>query len=168
MATLRTPKVIRTLTITDFIEKELIKNIGEIKVKYPFIAFSLIFLGIELIGKCLCPEESFLKGKGRDAFNLCIKTHMKKYEKFIGTEHDMYTNIRNGFAHSFRQKGKFAFTEKGSQDKNLARLNNGEIVLHIDDFYKDFIIACNLIINDIKNGILHNPKFNQPFLKITD
>ena len=67
----------------DFIKKVLIKEVGELVESKPYIAFALMAIGIEFLGKCLdVKQQDWNKGSSKKNFNKAIDTldAFKKYK----------------------------------------------------------------------------------------
>jgi hypothetical protein len=174
---MRKPEIKEELKPKDFIKICLIEEIGSLIANHPFLSFNLICCGIEFIGRCIDDNNGFEykyndKNKNenlRIPFDLCITTYMKKYKPLIGTDYDLYSCLRCGFAHQFMPKNKLSLAPVDSTDKDLDDLSDGKKVLHIKEFYESFKFACEQIINNIDMGTFYkNPKMYKTFLIITD
>lgn len=120
------------VSIKDFINKYLIDRIGKIKEDNPYFAFLLMAVGIEFLGRYLdgCSWEQ--KGVSETAFNGAILELFPegKYDNF-----DLFHNLRCGLAHSLLMQGNLTLSDKKSEGS-----------ISCDEFYDDFVEACNKII----------------------
>ena len=150
----------------DFIQKVLINNIGDISYKYHYISFLLIANGIEFLGKCLDEKHEFNhyeKGLPRKHFNNAIEELMPKYNS-INKKYDLYSTLRNGFSHMISPKaGIWLSQRKNTNNYNLEEHDEG-LILKAEDFYDDFKIACEEIINRIETKRLKHEKMDIDFI----
>ena len=138
----------------DFIQKVLIEEIGEIHQKHTYISFAMIAIGIEFLGKCLNNSVDWneYRKNGLD-FKLAIDT-LKSFKEFKERtkNFDIYSNLRNGFAHSFKPKGRLILSSgNGSEHLKVFEPRNineqSKIVLKCEDFYINFKNACLEVIS---------------------
>ncbi|MCC6410219.1 MAG: hypothetical protein IT270_01090 [Saprospiraceae bacterium] len=156
------------MTVSDFIKTVFLQEYKTV-IQHPYVAFSLIFNSIELLGKCLNDDSDFDSGKPGVNFKKAIK------ELFDSKYHDLhlFDPMRNGFAHTFRPKKNRKIRLKSRSEletlnlniPNLANTSDGQQILFIEDFYEDFSNACNKIIDKIKSGEIQHPKLHKPFLE---
>lgn len=133
------------LTVKDFIEEYLIKQIGEIKKGYPYFAIILMSLGLEFLGKIRRGNDFNTKGTSSEDFN-AGKELMTTYKDCK----DLYENLRCGFAHSMRMNNLTI--------SNIQLEDNTDI--DVETFYKEFVKACEQVIADGKDSL------KQVFIKI--
>ena len=122
----------KNVSVKDFIDEYLINEIGEIKEKYPYHAFLLMAVGIEFLGRYLSGYSWEQKGVSETAFNNAILELFPKgkYDNF-----DLFHNLRCGLAHSLLMQGNLTLSDKKSEGS-----------INCDEFYDDFVEACNKII----------------------
>ena len=142
-----------SITVKQFIEDYLIKEIGEIKDRHPYFAFLLMAIGIEFLGKCRNASLEWNQtGRAKKDFNLGIKLFPQKYKTL-----DLYNKLRCGMAHSFAPQNGLQISNGSCRDSAF---------ISCDDFYKDFTYACNKIVSEeIK---MPNKKLNDTFLFVQD
>lgn len=98
------------------------------------------------------PEKAFEAGA-----ELLYKIDSKYKELNLRDE------LRNGFAHTFIPKSKIALSEVRSGAKNFQIHGSGKTVLVVEEFYRDFVIACREVIN---YEFLKEDKMNRDILYI--
>lgn len=149
-----------TMKPKEFIQQVLIEEIGEILKNHPFIAFSLMAIGIEFLGKCLNEFENWDKsGRSKDDFELAVKSlnSLESYRTLL-TTHKLWDSLRNGFTHSFVPKGTLTLSSK-NQAPHFTKITETTINLRCEDFYNDFKNACEEVIemNNFKSKKMDNP-----------
>lgn len=141
------------VTVKQFIEDYLIKEIGEIKDEHPYFAFLLMAVGIEFLGKC---QNTFTKwdetGRAKEDFNLGMGLFPATYQNM-----NLYKNLRCGMAHLFAPQNELQITN-GSWGEPT--------IISCDDLYKDFTDACNKILSG--NAIMPKKKLTDTFLFVHD
>lgn len=133
------------MTLRDFIQQNLIEEIGTIKDEHPYMAFLLISCGIEFLGKCIGANDWQDSGHSTADFNNALSRFpsLQKYQSpNIGSK-SLYRIIRCGLCHALLPQQGIVLSQDASQD-----LNSHPIVLKIDDFYGDFVTACETLKND--------------------
>lgn len=129
-------QIITKKTGKDFIKEFLIDKIGKLKENEPYVAFLMMSIGIEFLGKCLNNSAVWDTDKmsGSD-FNLAITTltTLRKYQNM-----DLYDKLRCGLAHCMMVKKGLAIRDKGS---------NTSVCISCEEFYKDFKAACEEVMN---------------------
>lgn len=131
------------MIVKEFIEDYLIKQIGEIKDRYPYFAFLLMAVGIEFLGKCLNKFEKWDElGHAKDDFNLGLEQFPDKYKKL-----SLYEDLRCGMAHSFQPNNGLKISNVGGNDSTC---------ISCDEFYIAFKTACE----KVSSGEVPMPKKN--------
>ena len=170
-------KTQKQMTRVDFIKHVLIGEIGEIGQKHPYLAFSLIAIGIEFLGKFI-DTESKNNTESRNSFNYAI-TFLKGFEKYrnlidinkIGKNNkklleesrhnynhlpkkfDLYDELRCGMCHALLPKGNLLLSD-GNEEFSI---NDNTVTLHLGRLYEDFKNACYEVIEKIQyDGNYHN------------
>jgi len=143
-----------------FIQKYLIEEIRDVVFRHPFLAFSLIAIGIEFLGKCMlieCDhwdikrEESFRPyGNGMD---LLINIDSRY------SELNLKDQLRNGLIHTYLPKSKIVLSEVKDGSKHLEQAGE-RTVLVIEILYRDFVKACHAVI---EKEFDYSDKMNTPF-----
>lgn len=145
-------KVVK-VTVKEYIENYLIKEIGEIKDEHPYFAFLLMAVGIEFLGKCQNTDYKWNKtGQAERDFNLGMGLFPAKYQNM-----KLFERLRCGMAHPF-------ITQNGIQI--YKSLFEDATVISCDDFYKDFTEACNKIVSG--NVEMPRKKLTNTFLFVQD
>ena len=146
----------------EFIETTLIIELEDIVERHPYLAFLLIAIGIEFLGKCLMtshqkwhnipPDKGFEKG-------LSLLTNI---DERYGTL-NLRDELRNGFAHTLSPKSKLALSERKSGDVHFGKSSFEKPILVVEDFYKDFVKSCHVILS---MNFTADDKVNQEFIRI--
>ena len=170
------------ITLERFIRKYLICEIYSILKAHPFLAMSLMSLGVEFLGKCLNYNSvDDIKNKGdhesKKNFNYTIKNlnAFKEYQNLIQPDNDskgieLYNNLRCGFAHNFMVKDEIIL----QASKN--NFNTKPITIGVSNFFDDFFEACMEVIklkselmkeefSYEENGYTGTTKYNQSIIK---
>lgn len=131
----------RSVTVRQFIEDSLIKQIEEIGKGTPFTyhAFALDSIAIEFLGKILAQRPSFdTKDTSGDDFKKAIEMlfpdEYHKHSSFL------YDQLRCGMLHFFGPKSKIALGEEKNEGRNshLTPDENGKLILVFEVFHDDF------------------------------
>ena len=148
----------------DFIQSVLIDEIGSLIDPHPYISFILMGIGIEFLGKCTDTTltEWNVSGRSKRDFENAITTipSLQKYHPYLST-HDMYSSFRCGLAHAVSPKHKITLSSK--QEMGHLLEHNGRLNLKVEDFYADFKIACQYIINQTYSA---TDKMSGDFLEV--
>lgn len=135
-------------TPKEFIKIVLINELQLIVETRPYHSFLLIASGIEFLGKAIHPEHGDwdLKNKSRQTFKFALKNipSLKKYHSIENT-YNLYDSLRCGMAHGFAPKGKVTLSCK--EQKPHLQEDHGRINLKIEEFYRDFVEACQYVTN---------------------
>ncbi len=155
------------MTPKEFIQKVFIDQLKTLIDPSPYIAFAIMAIGIEFLGKCLDTEIQNwnARNSSKKHFELAIKKlhSLNKYKPYLKS-HRLYDSFRNGFAHSFVPKNKLSLSSK-NEAPHLHLFNNGNTInLKCENFYQDFKNACLEIIK--KNFDNPNDKMNKKLLSI--
>ena len=129
------------ITVREFINDYLIKQIGEIKDKQPYFAFVLMAVGIEFLGQCQNDKTKFNSGNSKDNYQLGLSISPLDDDKYS----KLYENMRCGLTHSLITKGGLTLSNKESDGS-----------ISCEDFYNDFVAACN----EVLSGSVPMPKKN--------
>ncbi|MBP1631113.1 MAG: hypothetical protein H6Q15_2006 [Bacteroidetes bacterium] len=145
-----------------FIQQVLIKEIDEIHKDHPYIAFCIMAIGIEFLGKCLNKYDDWNKsGRSKNDFELAVNNldSLEPYRNLLVT-HKLWDSLRNGFAHSFVPKGTLTLSSD-KEDPHLTKRSETIINLKCEDFYNDFKNACEEVV---KMDTFISKKMNYPLL----
>lgn len=155
-----------TLNPKQFIQNVLINEIGEIHMKYPYVSFAIMAIGIEFLGKCLNGVEDWNKsGRCEKDFNLAINSlnSLSTYRPLLKS-HALWDSLRNGFLHSFVPKNTIRLSSK-SEAEHLQNITSTQINIKCENFYEDFKGACEEVI---KMTTFPSKKMGKPLLEIPD
>lgn len=148
----------------EFIEQVLIREIGELHEDHPYIAFAIMAIGIEFLGKCLNEFDDWNESRrSRKDFELAIDEldSFKNYRPLLSS-HNLWDSLRNGFAHSFVPKKTLSLSSK-DEAMHFSTIYHNKINLKCEDFYNDFRNACEEVINMVA---FQNNKMNKSLLEI--
>lgn len=150
-----------------FIKGVFVDELGKLKDTNPYIAFAIMAIGIEFLGKCLDKETQNwnISGKSKIHFELAVNSlkSLEIYRKYIKS-HDLWDSLRNGFAHSFVPKYKLSLSSKDEAPHFYLKNGGLTVNLRCEDFYKDFRNACDEVINTQFEDL--NNKMNKELLSV--
>jgi hypothetical protein len=158
------------ISTRDFINTVFIKEVGILSQNQPYIAFMVMGIGIEFLGKCIAASTKWHEeGVSRQRFEEAISkvNAFAGYRHLIGKKNpfDLYTCLRCGMAHAAVPKYSITLSSKNEM-ANLAVHKEGKrINLKCEDFYTDFKTACEEVIK--MPGAIE-VKMNKPFLEVPD
>ena len=166
------------ITLERFIKKYLVCEIHSILKEHPFLAMSLMSIGVELLGKCLKYNSvDEIKNKGghesKKNFNYAIENlnAFKEYQNLIHSKDiELYNNLRCGFAHDFMVKDEIILRDSKND------FNTKPITIGVGNFFDDFFEACMEVIklkselmkeefSYEENGYTGTTKGNQSIIK---
>jgi len=146
----------------EFIEHVLINEIKDVVDRHPYLSFLLISVGIEFLGKCLLVEkQNWNKIKPEKAFNKGLELMCNVDPEYSTI--NLKDELRNGLAHTFMPKSKIALSEIKHGARNFQKNNSGQTILVAEIFYRDFVKACRLII---EQEFPIEDKINKDFLYV--
>jgi len=157
------------MTARNFIETLFVHQVGEIEPTQPYIAFMIMGIGIEFLGKCLNPGKFNEEGVSRLRFEEAINQipALSKYIGLVGknSKFDLYSSLRCGLAHVAAPKYPITLSSKNEMPHLEVHDNGNRINLRCEDFYADFRQACEEVI---KMPAQVEQKLSQPFLSVPD
>ena len=143
----------KNVTVREFIQKYLIDQIGDIRDKHPYFAFTLMAIGIEFLGKCLNKHSNwnyYSKGQPARDFKRGMQlTPLKRYIKL-----DLYHKLRCGLAHSLLTDGGLTLSDE-----------SGVNAISCNQFFQDFEAACKEVLAMKK---LPKKDLDLPFFTVTN
>jgi hypothetical protein len=163
-----------TLYPKDIIHNVLIKEMQDIVIRHPYLAFALICSGIEFLGKCIDTKvqrwDSLLNEHDEPPFDKAIKELFPAKYKILLDKYKLRDQLRNGLTHFLAPKSQIGLTQL-SHDK-LGEIKNenhpidrgDKVVFVIEYFYMDFVEACKKVISKD----FESDKMNKPFLSVPD
>jgi len=113
--------------------------------KYRYHAFILISIGIEFLGAAIDKYGWFSGSKSRKNYIFAI-TQYKSLQKYNNKK--IFENLRCGMAHVYVLNGGVGINMK-SEGGLHNKINNGKLLLTIEYFFEDFILACQELIDNI-------------------
>lgn len=145
-----------------------IDQLGSIINDHPYISFIVISTGIEFLGKCLDQklEKWNEKQESRKYFEKAILTipSLQVYSSYLDQNtFNLYSNLRCGLVHS--ASPKYLITLSSKEELGHLVLENNRLNLKIEEFYRDFRLACEFVINEVYSP---DNKIECPFLRIPD
>lgn len=145
-----------------------IDQLGSIINDHPYISFIVISTGIEFLGKCIDHDLNQWDKirKPRKYFEKAILTipSLQVYSSYLDQNtFDLYSNLRCGLVHS--ASPNYLITLSSKQETGHLVLENNRLNLKIEDFYRDFRLACEFIISEVYSP---DNKMECPFLRIPD
>jgi len=154
------------MTPKEFIQSTLIDGVGEIHETQPYIAFAVMAIGIEFLGKCINEYDDWNhRGRSQRDFELAINdlNSFIKYRPLLAS-HNLWTSLRNGLTHAFVPKGTLTLSSKGEEahftDTSIPIVN-----LRCENFYEDFKNACKEVI---ERTIFASGKMDRNLLVVPD
>jgi len=159
------------MTTKGFIEVVFINETGTLSKTHPYIAFMIMGIGIEFLGKCLniasfdWHEEKVSRQRFEEAVNNL--NALAKYRTLIGknSQVDLYSSLRCGLAHAAAPKYEITLSSKNEMPNLMLHEDGKRVNLRCEDFYADFKAACEEVIN---KNYASEDKMNQPFLSVPD
>ncbi len=134
----------------DFIKITFLEQCREIVYTHRlhYISFALICIGIEYLGKCLDQAHGWHdQGLSKMHFEKAINELMPKYGPYSSK---IYGQLRSGFAHGLLPGPDIGLTHRDESlrygTRNLAA-HGSRLILVVEDFYDDFELACNEMMN---------------------
>lgn len=120
----------------EFIREYLIDKIEKLKDSDPYIAFLMMSIGIEFLGKCLNKKKKWdTEDRSKKDFNLAISS-LNSLNKYQGW--DLYHKLRCGLAHTMMVKSGLEIKDKGTSTSTC---------VSCEGFYNDFKAACEEVMN---------------------
>ncbi len=158
------------MSTKDFIKTVFIEEVGLLTQNQPYIAFMVMGIGIEYLGKCINAstdwhEEGVSRKRFEEAVN--ILNSLANYRHLIGKKnpYDLYACLRCGMAHAAAPKYSITLSSKNEMENLSVHEDGKRINLKCEDFYTDFRAACEEVIN--MSGLIEI-KMKKPFLSVPD
>jgi hypothetical protein len=152
----------RKILPKEFIQEVLIDEYKDIVDRHTYIAFSLIAIGIEFLGKCMLTQYQDWHNIPADkAFNRGLDLMILDNITY-GTL-NLKDELRNGFVHTLSPKLNIALSEVRHGALHFSTTNEGKTILVIEIFYRDFVIACKRVLAE---NFPETDKMNIPFIGV--
>ena len=123
------------MNVKGFINQVFLNEYRRLIYDYGFhyISFSLIALGIELLGACLDEHDFGERGQSSLRFRRAIEELFPpEYQRFNSGDYDLCTNLRNGFAHQFRPGSMVSLTHRDEsirEGTQHLQIHDGKLIL---------------------------------------
>lgn len=153
------------LNAKQFIQTVFIDELGCLVDSKPYHSFMLMSIGIEFLGKCI--DKNLVHWNERASLkyfkNAISKIpSLKKYECYLKS-YNFYNSFRSGLVHAGAPTFSITLSSK-NQTEHLV-IQNERLNLKVEDFYADFKMACEFVINE---NYSNDNKMVNSFLKIPD
>jgi len=146
----------------DFIKNVLIEEIKDVVDRHPYLAFTLIAIGIELLGKCLMTtHHDWHDIRADKAFDKGLSLLIEENPEYGTLE--LRNELRNGFTHTLLPKSNIALSEIRHGETHFSKSKNGKSILVVEVFFSDFVRACEKVLS---TDFIRNDKMNKAFLEI--
>jgi hypothetical protein len=157
------------MTAREFIKVFFIAQVGQIVDAIPYMAFMVMGIGVEFLGKCIHSAKITADSGSRIRFEEAINTiqAFSKYKCLVGANNpfDLYNTLRCGLAHAAVPKYEITITSKNEKPHMETDSSGKRMNLACEDFYTDFRNACEEVLN-LPDPIAQ--KLSVPFLEIPD
>ena len=152
-----------------FIRHVLVEEIDDVVPRHPYLAFPLIAIGIEFLGRALdvgCPWDHFYSGGGQRPFDEAIvRLFPQSYH-----DKDLRRAMRNKMLHFYAPRPGLALARLS--DPGVARRitraghphqdANGAVTVVIEYLFRDFADACDQVT---KMQFPGTDKMNRRFIR---
>lgn len=134
------------MTANVFLKTQVIPSIDKLIKDNPFVAFTIMAISIEFLGKGRNTKYEWGEEKGTSlgAFKKGIELFPEEYKSYQ-QEYDLYHSLRCSFAHCAIQKANIILHRKGKHLKEGSQLH-----LSCEQFFADFKYAVNQLVDSRK------------------
>lgn len=143
--------------------------------KAPYIKFVLIATSIEFLGACMDQHEWIPKiSQSEERFNRAIKSLFPSmYHKYANRNASiyLYKDFRCGLVHKLNQSRNIRLTERRHEkegEKLHLKMNEEQLVLVLEDFYKDLYKASEKLKDLYEKKKLPNRKLEDDYVHIVE
>jgi len=154
------------LSAKDFVQRVFIDDLRHlVDTKSHHFAFVIMSQGIETLGSFLDSKPLKARDQSKLRFSHAINRLMPKEYAVLNNNHSFYDQLRASLAHTFTVSGHLFLTSKSNVDfgdKHLQKIND-KLILVVEDFYLDFVKACNRLLVGMEKGIISDKKVNSNF-----
>jgi hypothetical protein len=152
-----------------FIKRVLVDEIGDIVPHHPYLAFPLIAIGLEFLGRAV--------DVGRPWNHTCLGGGQRPFDEAIGRlfpqsyhDKDLRRSMRNKMLHIYRPQPGLAlgrFTDPGVARRIPASSHpyrdvSGNVTLVVEYLFDDFAAACDQVI---RMRFPRTDKMNRRFIR---
>jgi hypothetical protein len=151
----------------EFIKHVLIDEIGTIVPKHPYLAFPLIGIGIEFLGRCLDSRpfdfDQYREGEVGPFDWAITELFPDRYHQL-----DLRDQLRNGLLHFYAPKRDLELVQLREVEGRFTRANHPYIDLSdrawlvVEWFFADFTHACQV---GLRADFPATDKMNRDFLR---
>ena len=138
-----------------FINKYLkaeVKNLLDNQSYYPLLIYAT--LGIETLGAIIDDKPVRATNQSKVRFGSALYHLFPNQYGFINKGAFLYESLRNHSAHNLIPSTKIFFVDKDSKSVRHLAQQKIQVTFVIETFAKDFIAACDIALEKIKNGEL--------------
>ena len=154
------------MTGKEFIKKYFIEEVNKMGEEHPYLGFLIMAIGIEFLGKAVCPNDRWTDQNPKGFFAKSIRFYpsLRQYKHLnenldgLNNENQLYWAFRCGFAH---QGGPNSNVTLSSKKEASHKIDNYPINLKFEFFYQDFASACQYAISSL--GVDEDDKLNKEF-----
>ena len=117
---------------------------------YPLLIYAT--LGIETLGAIIDDKPIRAKNQSKVRFGSALYHLFPNQYGFVNKGAFLYESLRNHSAHNLIPSSKIFFVDKDSKSVRHLAQQKIQVTFVIETFAKDFITACDLALDKIKNG----------------
>ncbi len=143
--------------IQDYLVKEA-KNLLQQKSYYPLMIYATI--GIETLGAILDKKPIRAREQSKFRFASALYHLFPNQYGFVNKNNFLYEALRNHSAHNLIPSSKLQIVNQATKTTRHLDQSKDQVHFIIEIFAKDFINACNMVLEKLEKGELKN-KFIQ-------
>ncbi len=130
--------------------EQLLKN----KSYYPLMVYASI--GIETLGALLDKKPIRAREQSRFRFASALYHLFPNQYGFVNKNNFLYESLRNHSAHNLIPSSKLYIVEQDAPKMRHLDQSKERVVFIIETFAKDFLKACDIVIQKIDSGEIKN------------
>ena len=163
----------RNMTIKEFLERVVKKEIGEVIASHPYLGFVLTAVAVEfvgsLLGDCALTNNKISAKRFKEALE-CF-SNAKDYEPSTNSvKYSLHADIRCGMAHVLSPGSKYFLGRQSEADQSgpqHLQIIEGRVYLIAERFHEDLCEVIDSLINgNLKNKLKRD--LNQSLLSVPD
>ncbi|MBQ9309463.1 MAG: hypothetical protein IJ222_01190 [Bacteroidales bacterium] len=130
------------MTAKTFLETQVVSSISSLIENDPFVAFTIMAISIEFLGKGQNVKEEWGKEKesSQESFKKGMVLFPDEYKSYQ-QEYDLFHSLRCGFAHCVIQSSNIVLHRKG-----VHYIKDSKLHLSCEQFFADYQTAVNKLI----------------------